>query len=110
MPEEKLQPTPTGAIVLSTLFLVLFVLSTSLRADVLPQFEDYEVPLYRGAIHPPKWIRHVAGDEWRDDLGKTVDPPEVNFAGRYFIAMHSCGTGCRYYTLTDLSSSRDIEV
>jgi hypothetical protein len=76
----------------------------------LPRFEDYEVSPYREAIRPPKWIRHVGDDEWRDNLGKLVEPPEINFAGKYFVAVHSCGTGCRYYTLTDLSSGRDLDV
>jgi hypothetical protein len=89
---------------------MLFVLATLLLTQVLPRFEDYKVALYRGAIHEPKWIRHVGGDEWRDHLGKIVDPPEINFAGKYFIAGHSCGTGCRFYTLTDLSSGRDLDV
>ena len=82
----------------------------ALARKTLPRFEDYQVPLYRGAIHPPKWIRHAEGDEWRDDIGKLVDPPEVNFAGKYFITLHGCGTGCGYYTLTDLSSGRDLNV
>ena len=81
-----------------------------LLADEIPRFEDYEVPLYRGPIHPPKWIHHGTGGEWRDKLEKLVEPPEINFAGKYFIAVHSCGTGCRYYTLTDLSSDSDLNL
>lgn len=56
----------------------------------------------------PKWIRHVRGGTWRDALDKLVIPPEINFAGKYFMAVHSCGTGCRYYTLTDLSTGREL--
>jgi len=108
--KDKFQLTRLGAIRLSTSFLILCMLSTPLLADALPRFEDYEVSVYLGAIHPPKWIRRVASDEWRDDLGKLVEPPEINFAGKYFLAVHSCGTGCRYYTLTDLSSGRDLDV
>jgi hypothetical protein len=52
---------------------------------------------------------NVADGEWRDNLDRVVAPPEVNFAGRYFIAVHSCGTGCRYYTLTDLSSGLGLD-
>jgi hypothetical protein len=93
------------------IILIASILSGGAFAQTaLPRFEDYEVPLYRGAIHPPRWIRHVGGGEWRDDLGKLVEPPEINFAGKYFIAVHSCGTGCRYYTLTDLSSGRDLDM
>ena len=90
--------------------LMFLSLTPSLAAQSSSRFEDYEVPVYTGAIHRPKWIRHVGGDEWRDNLGKLVDPPEVNFAGKYFVVVHSCGTGCRYYTMTDLSSGRALDL
>ena len=79
-------------------------------AQSLPQFKNYEVSIYTGAIHRPKWIRHVSGNKWRDGLGKVVDPPEVNFAGKYFVALHSCGSACRYYTMIDLSSGPDLDL
>lgn len=87
---------------------LLFTCFTPSTAQSSTRFEDYEVPVYTGTIHRPKWIRHVLGDEWRDKLGKLVDPPEVNFAGKYFVSVHSCGTGCRYYTMTDLSSASEL--
>ena len=90
--------------------LMFLSLTPSLAAQSSSRFEDYEVPVYTGAIHRPKWIRHLGGDEWRDNLGKLVDPPEVNFAGKYFVVAHSCGTGCRYYTMTDLSSGRALDL
>ena len=90
--------------------LMFFSLTPSLAAQSSSRFEDYEVPVYAGSIHRPKWIRHVGGDEWRDNLGKLVDPPEVNFAGKYFVVVHGCGTGCRYYTMTDLSSGRALDL
>lgn len=74
-----------------------------------PRFEDYEVVVHKGGIHRPKWIRRVA-DEWRDEVGKLVEAPAINFAGKYFVSVHSCGTGCRYYTMTDLSSGRDLDL
>ena len=90
--------------------LMFFSLTPSLVAQSFSRFEDYEVSVYTGSIHRPKWIRHVGGDEWRDNLGKLVDPPEVNFAGKYFVVVHSCGTGCRYYTMNDLSSGRALDL
>ncbi|HZS45287.1 MAG TPA: hypothetical protein VFC63_09320 [Blastocatellia bacterium] len=75
-----------------------------------PRFEDYKVAVYSGPIHPPKWINHVGSDEWRDYRGKLVEPPEVNFAGKYYVAAHSCGTECRSYTLTDLSDGRELDL
>jgi len=90
--------------------LLVFVgLTLQVTGQTSPRFEDYEVAIYRGTIHRPKWIRRVADDEWRDELGKLVEPPEINFAGKYFVSVHSCGTGCRYYTLTDLSSGRELD-
>jgi hypothetical protein len=91
------------------IFLLIICVFSISAQDNLPRFEDYAVSLYQGNTHLPKWIRRGSNDEWRDDLGKLVDSPEVNFAGKYFIAAHSCGTGCRYYTLTDLSSGRELK-
>lgn len=95
--------------ILLTLLLVCVLAGGAFAQKALPRFEDYQVPVYRGATRPPKWIRHI-GNVWRDNLGKLVEPPEINFAGKYFIVAHSCGTGCRYYTLTDLSLGRDLKV
>jgi len=93
-----------------TLLLVFVGLTLQVTGQTSSRFADYEVAIYRGTIHRPKWIRRVADDEWRDELGKLVEPPEINFAGKYFVSVHSCGTGCRYYTLTDLSSGRELDL
>lgn len=95
---------------LITVLLTFLGLTLQVTGQTSPRFEDYEVVLYRGNIHRPKWIRRVAVDEWRDELGKLVEPPEINFAGKYFVSVHSCGTGCRYYTMTDLSSGRELNL
>ncbi len=89
--------------------LLLFLITAAAAAQNGPRFEDHPTPVYSGKIHQPGWMRHVDG-EWRDNLGKLAHPPEVNFAGKYFIAVHSCGTGCRYYTLTDLSSGLGLDL
>jgi hypothetical protein len=90
--------------------LILLCLTPSLAAQSSPRFEDYNVSLLTGAIHRPEWIRRVSAHEWRDNLGKLVEPPEVNFAGKFFVSAHSCGTFCRYYTMTDLSSGRELDL
>ena len=41
---------------------------------------------------------------WRDNREKAVGEPKVNFAGRYWVALHSCGAECRYYSMLDLST------
>src|ERR1700752_2563110 len=96
-------------LVLLTL-LLFFGITLPVRGQSSPQFEAYRVKIYKGRIHNPEWIRHVSGDEWRDQVDKFVGPPEINFAGKYFIAIHGGGSYCRYYTLTDLSSGRDLDI
>jgi len=97
MPQRK----PMMAGVLAGLALILSC--APLAAAGPPRFEDFAVPLYDGTVHPPQWIRQ-AERLWTDEHGKRVEAPVINFAGKYFIAAHSCGTGCRYYTMTDLST------
>ena len=41
-----------------------------------------------------------------DSLGKAVDI-QLNFNGRYSIVRHSCGTGCSYITLINLSNGSE---
>lgn len=95
---------------LGSVFVILVFCFLSVAAqDARPQFEDYKVSRYQGRVHLPKWIQRSSSGEWRDDAGKLVDPPEVNFAGKYYIGSHSCRTGCRYYTMTDLSSGRELK-
>ena len=91
------------------LSLSLYCLTQSL-ATPSPRFEDYEVKLYAGPIHQPKWIRRGPAGEWRDDQSKLVEPLEINFSGKYFLSVHSCGTGCRYYRMTDLSSGHELDL
>jgi hypothetical protein len=93
-----------------TLLLILLSLAPSFATQVFARFEDYEAPIFNGTIRLPQWIRHVNGDEWRDELGKLVGPPEINFAGKYYVMVHSCGTGCRYYTMDDLSTGRAVDL
>jgi hypothetical protein len=93
-----------------TVLLIFLSLTLQVTGQTSARFEEYGVAIYRGTIHRPKWIRRVADDEWRDELGKLVEPPEINFAGKYFVSVHSCGTECRYYTMTDLSSGRELDL
>lgn len=96
----------------TTLLIALSLLFSPalLRPQTAPKFEDYPIAVYTGRTHQPKWIRRGPNGEWRDQLGKLVDPPEINFAGRYFVSVHSCGTACRYYTLTDLSTGCELKL
>lgn len=91
------------------IFLLIICVFSISAQDNSPRFEGYNVSLYQGKIHLPEWIRRASEGEWRDEPGKLVQSPVVNFAGKYFVAAHSCGTGCRYYTMTDLSSGRELQ-
>ena len=85
------------------IFAVSFAVLAS-SAFSQPTFENYPVQKYGGQTRLPKWIYRDKEypDMWRDKSGKATQDPEINFAGRYFLASHSCGTQCKYYTLTDL--------
>lgn len=92
---------------------VVLITSVSNFAQVsesLPSFEDYSTPVYKGKIKRPKWILYNRQDGWRDSLGKLVESPTVNFSGKYFATVHSCGTGCRYYTVTDLTTGKELDM
>jgi hypothetical protein len=73
------------------------------------RFEDYPASRHPGPWVIPKGLRRAGQNEWRDEAGKLVEPPRVNFAAKYMVQVHSCGTGCRYYTLTDLSSGGSLD-
>lgn len=74
------------------------------------KFSDHRTKIFIGKKHWPKWLRKEESDCWRDQLGKCIPvDPSLNFAGKYFVTGHSCGTGCRYFTITDLSTGRDLD-
>ncbi|SEI61109.1 hypothetical protein [Paraburkholderia diazotrophica] len=75
-------------------------------SGTIPNFSDYPVEVYNGHLKVPNYYKKTDG-EWRDDMGKLTAPPEINFAGKYYIGSHSCGAGCRYYTLSDLASGSE---
>ena len=66
--------------------------------------------MYEGRIIGPENISSSGEGDWRNENGKSVAPLEINFAGKYYIVTNSCGTGCRYYSMTDLSTGKDIDV
>ena len=74
-----------------------------------PRFEDFRSVKYVGPVQGPKGTKRVSEKEWRDEMGKLVEPPVPNFAGKYNVTIHSCGTGCRYYALTDLSTGKSLQ-
>lgn len=72
------------------------------------QFSQFPAAVYKGRVNIPRGFHKDEDGAWRDDLDKLVAEPDVNFAGEYFLAAHSCGTSCRYYSLNNLRTGRDI--
>ena len=85
---------------------LLMVATTAQSEAIDPDFSNYSVEIYTGKFKIPDYYKKT-DDGWRDDMGKLVDNPHVNFAGKYFIGRHSCGTECVYYSLSDLATGKD---
>jgi hypothetical protein len=83
------------------------------NSSVTLGFDDFFVDVFDGVTMLPDEYKEESNGVWRDSFGKRIDPPHVNFAGKYFLSLHSCGAGCRYYTLTNLvdgKMNRSIEM
>jgi hypothetical protein len=74
------------------------------------KFSNYLANIYFGKLHGPAGVRQSKDGTWRNSAGKLVDPISINFAGKYYVALNSCGTSCRYYTITDLSVGKELKV
>jgi hypothetical protein len=72
------------------------------------RFTQHTVDVYRGQIKIPREFHKDRDGLWQDETGKPASRPRVNFAGEYFLAVHSCGTCCRYYTLSNLRTGAEI--
>jgi hypothetical protein len=73
-----------------------------------PSFEKYAVSVFTGEILTPTDFKVDKNGIWRDSVGKMIEEPHVNFSGKYFLSKHSCGTECRYYLLSDLTTGKHI--
>jgi hypothetical protein len=88
-------------------FLPVLVAAQETKESRPFSFEKFHVQPYHGPLKTPMGVHKDADGAWRDELDKWVADPEVNFAGEYYLAAHSCGTECRYYTLNNLRSGRE---
>lgn len=79
-------------------------------ASTRPKFTDYPIETHSDQIDTqmPTYDDR-SNREGRDEMGKFAGAPRVNFAGRYYVAVHSCGAGCRYFSLSDLRNGRDSD-
>ena len=73
-----------------------------------PSFGDYLVPVHTGKTILPEGVHKDSEGNWRNELNKWIIEPEVNFAGKYFIFINSCGTSCAYYRMTNLTTGKDV--
>ena len=91
--------------------MALLIGSASLSGAQEPgaiRFNQHPVDIYRGQIKIPQGFHKDRDGLWQDEAGKPAFRPHVNFAGEYFLAGHSCGTCCRYYTLNNLRTGAEI--
>jgi hypothetical protein len=72
------------------------------------QFEQYPVKVYKGPIKIPTGLHKDNVGSWLDADDREVAPPDVGFAGEYYLPVQSCGTGCRYYLLVNLRTGVSI--
>ena len=98
---------------------LIFALLTStfcseLEEKLEAKFDEYKVKeAYKGEIKIPNSYKKDEEGKYRDSAGKYVGNQQdfyVNFAGKYMIVTHSCGTSCYYKTVEDLSAGKSVKV
>lgn len=72
------------------------------------EFDKYPATVYDGPFKIPNDLQKNEKGEWHDSNNKLVAPPQVTFAGEYYLAGRSCGTGCRYYELLNLRTGEIV--
>ena len=98
---------------------LIFALLTSAFGAELEQkleakFDKYKVKeVYKGEIKIPNSYKKDEEGKYRDSAGKYVGNQQdfyINFAGKYMIVTHSCGTSCYYRTVEDLSVGKSVKI
>ena len=88
--------------------------SSSLNSKLEAKFDEYKVKeVYKDEIKIPNSYKKDEEGLYRDKFGKFVSNQQdfyVNFAGKYMIVTHSCGTSCYYRTVEDLSAGKTVKV
>ena len=99
--------------------MLIFALLTSAFGAKLEQklevkFDKYKVKeVYKGEIKIPKSYKKDVEGLYRDKFGKFVSNQQqfyINFAGKYMIVTHSCGTSCYYRSVEDLSNGKTVKI
>jgi len=86
-----------------TTIVLVFSFNNSHALEENNALVDSSVNIYAGKFVLPKGYTEADGI-WRDDQGKAIDKPKINFSGKYWVGLHSCGAECRYYSMLDLST------
>ncbi len=97
------------ALLASALLCVSSELHAAQKAHRLMRFVQFPVEVYHGRAKVLAEFHKDSEGNWYDESGKPASPPLVNFAGEYYLAAHSCGTCCRYYTLDSLRTGISIK-
>lgn len=87
------------------LIVCLFCFSFINANELLEEFNKYPAKIYQGEHKIPKDYQCSNG-ECRDINNKLVDL-SINFAGKYSIIAHSCGAGCRFYSMLNVENGED---
>lgn len=87
------------------IIMCLFCFSLINANDLLEEFNKYSTKIYQGEYKIPKDYQCNNG-ECRDINNKIVDL-SINFGGKYAIIAHSCGTGCRFYSMLNMENGED---
>lgn len=92
---------------LSTICLSLFV-SFGFSLD----FGQYPSQAFEGKYNiPPAYKLQSNGWEYKDENNISIGEIKINFAGKFCVILHSCGSGCRFYSLLDLENGiEDYEI
>lgn len=71
-------------------------------------FDQYPSQNYEGKYTiPPTYQLQDNGWEYKDENNLSIGEIKANFAGKFCIILHPCGSGCRFYSLLDLENGRE---
>lgn len=71
-------------------------------------FDQYPSQNFEGKYTiPPSYQLQSNGWEYKDENNLSIGEIKANFAGKFCIILHPCGSGCRFYSLLDLESGRE---
>lgn len=86
----------------------LFALLCSSTLLISDDFTHYPSQSFEGKYTiPPTYQLQSNGWEYRDENNLSIGEIKANFAGKFCIILHPCGSGCRFYSLLDLESGRE---